>query len=125
MSRSELEIKKLFSKVYWYDEKCWQTDKIIVANRIDFAIKYEIEKNCRALLPINLKRDMFDHAEFYKTKKGYIYLVSPYGNHDNLAREYGFIRCPILYHEKASSYIKEFKNKIEYNRFINQKGQKC
>jgi len=60
---------------------------------------------------------MYDHPELYRSRDGYVYIVSPYdadSGMDERAKVAGMTRYSPLYHPLAATYIKTFSNKREF-----------
>ena len=92
-------------------------DDCIIKGRNKLAEEFKIKSysgNNRPTSP----NVLFDHCELYKCEGGYIYIVSPYGEYDEIATERGFTRYRKLYSLNATTYVKFFESKVEFNQFI-------
>jgi hypothetical protein len=110
----------LFKNSYWgcfSVEKNTQIDDDIVKNRNEFSEEFKIKTYSGNDRPIS-RGTLFDHCELYKCESGYIYVTSPYGEYDEIAMEKGFTRYKKLYLPDATTYIKLFESKVEFNRFL-------
>ena len=118
------EYPKLFKKTYWGCFKIIKDRKIddIVINRNKFVDEFKIEKCFDAPKPKKLIR-LFDHCELYKCLNSFVYITSPYGEHDQydeLAKKMGFTLYKKLYLPAAVTYFRSFANKSELNTALHQ-----
>lgn len=101
--------------VYWgnFTDSPYNSDDII-QNRNQFLHEYNLER--AGYSPLSAFDGVFfDHCETYKTKFGWVMIVSPYG--ESKAIE-GFIEIYNLYCSYATTYVKFFNNKREMNKFV-------
>ena len=124
---SELtEYPKLFKKTYWGGFKITKDTKIddIVINRNKFVDEFKIEKCFDAPRPKTPGPiEFFDHCELYKCVNGFVYITSPYGDHDKydrLAKKMEFTLYKNLYLPGAVTYFRSFANKSELNTALHQ-----
>ncbi|MDA3838638.1 MAG: hypothetical protein PF574_06620 [Candidatus Delongbacteria bacterium] len=111
--------ERIYKKTYWgkFTIDNFENVEELVENRNDFANFHKITNfvsNESPKYPIVL----FDHCELYKSFEGYVYVVSPYQKLDDLAKKLSMDKYEILYADNTFTYIKTFKNKVEFNRFI-------
>lgn len=109
----------LFKSSYWGCFKVENNTEMddIARNRNEFAEEFEIESYSGSDKPVS-RSPLFDHCELYRCKSGYVYVSSPYGEHDEIATEKGFARYKKLYSPHATTYVKLFERKAEFNRFL-------
>ena len=114
--------KSLYEGTYWgnfeYDPEKKSELDIIIKNRNSFEIDFNITKYIGNERP---KKDTvlkFDHCELYKCEDGFIYITSPYGSNDKAAEEIGFEKYISLYAPNATTYLRKFASKYEFNKFI-------
>jgi len=112
---------KIFSKCYWgaFRDKPKEMSEI-VENRNRFATEFKIEKFMNGSRP-QYGLGMFDHCELYKCEEGFVYIISPYSEiEDEVLERFGFSKHSILYSATAWTYLKEFKTKVEFNRYLRE-----
>jgi hypothetical protein len=110
----------IFKNSYWggFDaEVASQIDDDILKNRNEFVEEFKIKTFSGDDRPAS-GGALFDHCELYKCEGGHIYVTSPYHEHDEIATAKGFTRYKKLYLPDATTYIKLFESKAEFNRFI-------
>lgn len=125
---------RLFSACYWgnfevpHAQEQRAEAEAIAVNRDGFAEEFGLVKYVSNDRPIS-NLGLFDHCELYKCRVGYVYIVSPYSELadlaaeaelTNLAAEAGMKRYADLYSHKAKTYLRQFSDKREFNRFKKQ-----
>ena len=108
----------VFRETYWGNFDADNLpDAQIVANRNAFAVEHAVTGFVGGEIPESQDR-MYDHPELYRCENGYVYIVSPYdadSSVDERAAAAGMTRCSPLYHPRATTYIREFSGKREFN----------
>jgi len=114
------EHPRFFSKTHWGRFPCDNLPEAeIVSNRNSFVREFDVLAFAGGSQPQS-RDSMFDHPELYKCKKGYVFIVSPYdpdGRLDTLAMQNGLACYNRLYDPDAKTYIKQFSDKYEFNRW--------
>ena len=111
---------KLFKKCCWGgDDTSPPPAPCIVANRNAFVSDYGVTKY---MGNDNPKSDlgMFDHCELYQCENGYVFIISPNDatpDLDACAIRHELTKYKKLYSATATTYIKTFRNKREFNLY--------
>ena len=108
----------IFRETYWgnFDTENPLAPQI-VANRNAFAVEHALIKFVGEEIPKS-QDPIYDHPELYRSKAGYVYIVSPYDAEsalDERAAAAGMTQYNQLYHPRATTYIRQFSDKREFN----------
>jgi len=115
------EYDPIFKNSYWGNFQLKSEVDIgeIVRNRNKFAKDFSLKAYHSNPRPTQ-NCPLFDHCELFKCLKGYVYIVSPYLEFDKTAEMLGLKKYLKLYADNATTYIREFSSKIEFNRFLKE-----
>lgn len=127
--RIKTEYYHLFRWVYWgynVSEEPLGKMEAIFKNRHRFAAEWRLKS--RVVVRDSFDLELFDHVEQYRTSWGaFVMITSPYATAralNKMAAEYGFRKYPKLYAPSTQTYIRIFRNKIWYNRFVREFNQR-
>lgn len=114
---------KIYRNTYWGHFEFDISEAFTIENRNSFVEELSIikclelndwkHKIRQGLLPV------FDHAEFYKTATGYIFVVSPYQSvNSEILTEHGFSKYKPLYDYLATTYYRKFDSLKDIRNFL-------
>lgn len=111
---------KIFKGSYW--GICYCEDEIyedeIIKNRNEFVREFDIKSSINDFVT-KLSINFFDHEEAYIARNNrHISIVSPYGEHNDIAEELGYKPYKHLYHPEAYTYIRVFENGRDWTKFF-------